>query len=221
MAHSERYLLEPEAVRLLEEYNIPYPAHNLACDAGQAVRIAEKLGYPAVLKIVSPDVVHKSDAGGVLVGLDNATQIREGFATLVERVRSAMPRARVEGILVCEQASPGFEVIVGALKDATFGPTVMFGLGGIFAEVLRDVTFRIAPLSRRDAVAMVEEIRGYPLLTGVRGQTPCDLEALGNLLLSVSRLIADRQEVKELDLNPVRLYEHGLLVLDARVLMEC
>ena len=220
MPRREHYLLEPDAVRLLKEYSVPYPTHDLARNADQAVQISEKLGFPVILKIVSPEVVHKSDAGGVLVGLENTTQVREGFATLVGRVTSAVPGARIEGVLVCEQADPGFEVIVGALEDATFGPTVMFGLGGIYAEVLRDVTFRIAPLSRQDAVAMVEEIQGYSLLTGVRGQTPCDLKALADLLLSVSRLITNRRDVKELDLNPVRLYERGLLVLDARMVTK-
>jgi acyl-CoA synthetase (NDP forming) len=215
-----RALLEPDAVHLLTSYEIPYPDHALARDADQATQIAEALGWPVVLKVVSADVSHKSDAGGVLVGLDCASQVREGYATVVERVLAAVPEASIEGVLVCKQSPPGLEVIVGALNDLTFGPTVMFGLGGIFAEVLQDVSFRVAPLSRYDAEEMIREIRGYPLLSGVRGQAPVDIAALAGLLQSVSRLVTEQIGVEELDLNPVRIFEHGLLVLDARVVVR-
>ncbi|NIN67187.1 MAG: acetyl-CoA synthetase, partial [Anaerolineae bacterium] len=147
------------------------------------------------------------------------SEVRQGFATIVERVTSNAPQARIEGVLICKQASSGLEVIVGALEDVTFGPTVMFGLGGIFAEVLRDVTFRVAPLTRHDGEEMVQELRGYPLLTGVRGHPPRDVGALVNLLLSVSQLVMERGNIEELDLNPVRLFEQGLLVLDARMII--
>jgi acyl-CoA synthetase (NDP forming) len=220
MSERERYVLEPEAVALLAEYGILYPQHGFAHDAPEAQRIAEKLGYGVVLKVVSPDVVHKSDAGGVLLGLEDGGSVREGFDALVRRVRSTVPGARIEGALVCQEAPEGVEVIVGALEDATFGPTVMVGMGGVFTEVLRDVAFRVAPLEPRDAEEMIEEIRGYPLLTGARGQAPLDVASLAELLLSVSRLVTERREIKELDLNPVRLYEDGLLVLDARMMLK-
>jgi len=220
MPNREGYVLEPEAVQLLEKYGIPYPAHGFARDAEEAARIAEDLGFPVVLKVVSPDVPHKSDAGGVMVGLGDRARVREGFGAVVSRVSSAVPGAQIAGALVCQEARAGFEVIVGALEDETFGPTVMFGLGGIFAEVLRDVSFRVAPLRRRDAQEMVREIQGYPLLSGARGQAPLDVQALVELLLSVSQLVIDRREIRELDLNPVRVYEHGLLALDARMVMN-
>jgi acyl-CoA synthetase (NDP forming) len=220
MPDDGNYVLEPEAVCLLEQYRIPYPDHGVAYDAEEAARMAEELGCPVVLKVVSPDVPHKSDVGGVLVGLKSASEVRQGFATIVERVTSNAPQARIEGVLICKQASSGLEVIVGALEDVTFGPTVMFGLGGIFAEVLRDVSFRVAPLSRRDAGEMIREIRGYPLLTGARGQAPRDMEALADLLLSVSHLVMECGNIEELDLNPVRLFEQGLLVLDARMVVK-
>jgi len=213
-----RFVLEPEAVRLLCEYHIPYPEHGVARSADEAVRLAESLGYPVVLKVVSADVVHKSDAGGVVVGIQEAKEVRSAYERILDGVRTAVPKARVEGALVCKQAPGGLEVIVGAVDDATFGPTVMFGLGGIFTEVLKDVSFRVAPLERRDAEEMIEEIQGYPLLSGARGQLGCDVNAVAQLLLSVSRLVTDHEEIKELDLNPVRVYEKGLLVLDARVL---
>lgn len=220
MPKGERYVLEPEAVQLLEEYGIPYPVHGFARDAEEAAGIAEELGFPVVLKVVSPDVPHKSDAGGVLVGLEDGVAVREGFGAIVGRVSRAMPGAQFEGVLVCKQAADGLEVIVGALEDETFGPSVMFGLGGIFTELLRDVAFRVAPLRRRDAEEMIREIQGYPLLSGARGQAPLDVEALVELLLSVSQLVIDCREIRELDLNPVRVYEHGLLALDARMVMN-
>jgi acyl-CoA synthetase (NDP forming) len=220
MSEHEQYVLEPETVQLLEEYGIPYPPHGLAHDALEAERIAEKLGYGVVLKVVSPDVVHKSDAGGVLLGLEDGATVRDGFEALVKRVRSSVPGARIEGALVCKEAPEGLEVIVGALEDATFGPTVMVGMGGVFTEVLRDVSFRVAPLEPRDAEEMIGEIRGYPLLTGARGQAPLDVASLAELLLSVSRLVTEHREIKELDLNPVRLYKDSLLVLDVRMMLK-
>lgn len=220
MANSERYVLEPQAVRLLEWYGIPYPAHGLARDAEAAAEIAKGIGFPVVLKVVSPDVLHKSDAGGVLVGVEDGASVREGFAAVVDRVSSVVPGAQIEGMLVCKQAPAGLEVIVGALEDQTFGPAVMFGLGGIFTEVLRDVSFRVAPLHRRDAEEMITEIQGYPLLSGARSQVRLDVEALVELLLSVSRLVMEHREIRELDLNPVRVYEQGLLALDARMVLN-
>jgi acyl-CoA synthetase (NDP forming) len=212
------FLLEPEAVKILEKYNVPYPEHALVHSADEAVECAGRLGYPVVLKVVSPQVIHKTDLGGVLTGLTDASHVREGFQRIVTSVCSHIPDAHIEAVLVCKQAPDGLEVIVGALYDPCFGPTIMFGLGGIFAEVLRDVVFRLAPLSRQDAVDMVHEVKGYLLIAGLRGQAPCDQEALVELLLAVSKMTVEHAEIKELDLNPVRLYERSLLVLDARVI---
>jgi acyl-CoA synthetase (NDP forming) len=220
MAEHEQYVLEPETVQLLNEYGISYPPHGFAHDAPEAERIAEELGYSVVLKVVSRDVVHKSDAGGILLGLEDGRSVRDGFEALVKRVRSSVPAARIEGVLVCQEAPEGVEVIVGALEDATFGPTVMVGMGGIFTEVLRDVSFRVAPLEPHDAEEMIREIQGYTLLTGARGQKPLDVASLARLLLSVSRLVTEHTEITELDLNPVRLYEDGLLALDARMMRK-
>jgi acyl-CoA synthetase (NDP forming) len=218
MESTGRFVLEPDAIRVLEQYNIPYPEHGLARSPEEAARIAGELGYPVVLKVVSADVVHKSDAGGVAVSLGDAASVRGGYKAMMDRVRDAVPDARIEGVLVCKQAPDGLEVIVGALDDATFGPTVMFGLGGIFVEALKDVSFRIAPLERRDAEEMVAEIKGYSLLMGARGQAGCDVRAVTDLLMAVSQMVTDHPEIKELDLNPVRVYEKGLMVLDARMM---
>lgn len=215
------FLLEPEAIQLLQAYGIPYPSHGVARSADEAIEIADRLGYPVVLKIVSPDVVHKSDAGGVAVGLENAGSVRDAYDQLLTAVGDHVPEAEVQGVLVCEQAPSGLEVIVGGLREVLFGPTVMFGLGGILVEVLQDVSFRVAPLEQRDAEEMLHEIQGYPLLAGVRGREGCDTGALVDLLGKVSRLMMERPDIQELDMNPVRVYEQGLLALDVRVLIGC
>jgi acyl-CoA synthetase (NDP forming) len=217
-AVSNTFVLEPEAARLFSFYSIPYPEHGLADNPKQACEIAERLGYPVVLKVVSPDVLHKTDVGGVLVGLDGPKRVSSGYKQIERQVRQAMPDARIHGMLVCRQCNEGLEIIVGALQDLVFGPTVMVGLGGIFAEVFHDVSFRIAPLKRIDAEEMIMEMKGSPLLQGHRGRPARDVRALADLLLAVSQLVTEHPEITELDLNPVRLYEQGLHVLDIRLL---
>jgi acyl-CoA synthetase (NDP forming) len=212
-------LPEPEAAVLLGKYGIAYPAHDYVQSAAGAVKAAERLGFPVVLKVVSPDATHKSDVGGVAVSIQGADSVEPAFEAIVQSVRSHVPDARIPGMLVCQQAPPGLEVIVGGLQDAMFGPALMFGLGGIFAEVLEDVTFRIVPVERPDAQEMIREIRGYRLLAGTRGHGGYDVEALVDLLLAVSRMMAEHSEIQELDLNPVRVYEKGVLALDARLLL--
>jgi acyl-CoA synthetase (NDP forming) len=216
--HPSSMLLEPEAISLLRDYSIPYPDHGVARSAEEAVDIAARLGYPVVLKIVSPDAIHKSDMGGVALGIGDGSGVADAYDRIVATVREHIPDADIQGILVSKQAPAGLEVIVGAMHDAMFGPAVLFGLGGIFTEVLRDVTFRVVPLEHRDAQEMIREIRGFRLLAGVRGQPGYDVEALVELLLAVSRMVVERPEIEELDLNPVRLFERGLMALDVRVL---
>jgi acyl-CoA synthetase (NDP forming) len=211
---------EADAVRQLKRYQIPYPDHGVARSAAEAAKTADALGYPVVLKVLSPDISHKSDAGGVIIGLHDAKQVRRAYDDVTKRVNESVPGADISGVMVCRQAQEGLEVIVGGIDDTVFGPTVMFGLGGIFTEVFRDVAFRIAPLERIDAEEMVHDIKGYHLLEGQRGQGPRDVESLIELLMSVSRLMTEESNIKELDLNPVRLYERGLLALDARIIMK-
>lgn len=212
-----RFMLEPEAIAILEKYGIPYPARALARNGAEAGTIAETLGFPVVLKIVSAEVPHKSEAGGVAVNLVSREAVEQAWETITAAVRKAVPGAAIEGMLVCAQAPEGVEAIVGGIDDASLGPTLMFGLGGIFAEILGDVAFRSIPLTRLDVDEMIREIKGFPLLTGARGKEPCDLEALAALLLAVAELLADNPDFAELDCNPVRLYPHGLMVLDARI----
>ena len=214
-----RVLPEPDAAALLAQYGIAYPEHAYVQSADAAAEAAGRLGYPVVLKVVSPDAIHKSDVGGVALGIHDATGVARAYEDIVRSVRAHSKDAEIPGMLVCRQAPPGLEVIVGGLQDVMFGPALMFGLGGILAEVLEDVTFRIVPIERGDAKEMIQEIRGYPLLAGTRGQAGYDVEALAGLLLAVSRMMRERAEIQELDLNPVRVYEQGTMALDARILL--
>jgi acetate---CoA ligase (ADP-forming) subunit beta len=214
------WLAEPEAVLLLREVGIAYPEYGVAQSAEQAAEIAGHIGYPVVLKVVSPDAVHKSDMGGVALGIEDRAGLVQAYQRIVGSVRSHAAEARITGMMVCKEAPPGLEVIVGGLQDVMFGPALMFGLGGIFAEVLQDVTFRVVPIERVDAEEMIQEIQGYPLLVGTRGQQGVDLAALEDLLLAVSRLMLEQPQIEELDLNPVRVYNRGLVALDARILLK-
>ena len=212
-------LTEIESKQILEEAGIPTAIARLATSADEAVKAAKELGYPVVLKIVSPDVTHKSDVGGVRLGLDSQETVTTAFAEISEAVKRHEPKARIEGVAVQKMAHPGIEVIVGMSKDPQFGPVLMFGLGGVLVEVLKDVSFRIVPLEPRDARQMVREIKGFPALQGFRGQEPADLEALEKLLLKVSAFVEAHPVIEELDLNPVFAYKDGALAVDARIVV--
>jgi acyl-CoA synthetase (NDP forming) len=183
------------------------------------VKAAEKIGYPIVLKIVSPQVLHKSDAGGVLINIKDEKGLREGYNTILKNVKRNVPDAKITGILVQEMAPSGTEVIVGSTNDPTFGPTIMFGLGGIFVEILKDVSFRLAPITRTDADEMVKEINAYKILEGARGMPPADQETIVGILLATSKMLMECPEIKELDMNPVIVYEKGARIVDARVIL--
>jgi len=213
-----RNLLEPEAYELLEAYGVSVPRHRVVSSAEQAEVAAAELGYPVVAKIVSPDILHKTEIGGVLLNLNDAAAVRAAYRQIVERSRQA--RAALRGVLISSMAPPGIEVIAGLTQDAQFGPVVMFGLGGIFVEVYRDVSFRLIPLTEPDAAAMIREIKAFPVLQGVRAGRSTDLKALADLLLTVSRMAEENPEIAEMDLNPIIVYEEGLSVVDARVLLH-
>ncbi len=213
-------LLEHEAKELIASYGIPVTRVRLAKSEEEAVEAAREIGFPVVLKIVSPDVIHKSDVGGVKVNLKTEEEVREAYRSIIEGVKSRVPNARIVGVLVQEFAPEGLELIIGLIRDPQFGPTVMFGLGGIFVEVYRDVSFRVAPLTEHDAESMMREIKAYKLLTGFRGMEPVDLEALKDALIKVGQIGLDNEEIAEMDLNPVIAYPKGIKVVDARVILR-
>ena len=213
------FLYEHEAKELCGHYGMPITAIKIATSEDEAVMYSDEIGYPIVLKIVSPQVLHKSDAGGVLINLKNSDEIRNGYNKILENVKKHVPEAVITGILVQEMAPSGTEVIVGSTKDPTFGNTLMFGLGGIFVEVLKDVSFRIVPIQKIDATEMIKEIKAYKMLEGVRGMPPADQEILIKILMATSKMLEECPEIKELDMNPIIVYEKGARVVDARVIL--
>jgi acetyltransferase len=213
-------LAEDDALGLLSAYGIPVARGEMARSADQAVACAGRMGYPVVLKIVAPAIVHKTEVGGVRVNLGDAGDVRRAYDQIVAGARSAEPAAEISGVLVQPMVTSGRELIIGMTRDPTFGSLVMFGLGGILVEVLRDVAFRIVPFGRTEARRMMGEIRGARLLDGVRGMPPADRGAIEDILLRVARLAADFPEIAELDLNPLMAMPTGALAVDARVMLS-
>jgi len=213
-------LLETEAKTICTEYGIPVTKFKLAKNEKEAAAYADQIGYPIVLKIVSPDIIHKSDAGAVIVNLKTPVEVASAYKKILENVKKYNADAKIVGVLVQEMAPQSTEVIVGAIKDPQFGQTVMFGLGGIFVEILKDVNFRVAPLTAEDAKEMITELKAYPLLKGYRNTPPADIDALVNILCNTSRLVMDNPEIKELDLNPIMAYREGAKTVDARIILE-
>lgn len=213
-------LTEIESKELLKQAEIPVVETRLAKSKKEAIRISKELGFPVVLKIASPDIVHKSDSGGVKLGVANATQVGKAYSEIMSSIKEKYPDAAIQGLAIQRMAPPGLEVIVGMSKDVQFGPVLMFGLGGILVEVLKDVSFRIVPITRRDAAEMIREIKGYPLLEGYRGQEPADISALEELMVKVSQFVEQNPEIKELDLNPIFAYRDRAIAVDARIILE-
>ncbi|GAB4325489.1 MAG: acetate--CoA ligase family protein [Dehalococcoidia bacterium] len=212
-------LTEVEAKQALIDAGIPATKTTLAATREEACRQADEMGYPVVLKVVSPDIAHKSDVGGVKLNLQNADEVGAAFDAIMASARAAQPSARIEGVSVQQMAAPGTEVIVGMTTDPQFGPVMMFGLGGIMVEVLKDVSFRLVPLERKDAEDMIMEIKGRPVLEGVRGQPPANIEALVDLIVQVSRFVEANPDIRELDLNPVLASPSGAIAVDARIVV--
>ena len=215
-----RHLLEPEAMALVKQAGLPVIEHRTASTAAEAIAAAGQLGYPVALKVVSRDIVHKSEADGVQLDLRDSAAVSAAYRRVVEGVARHRAAARVEGVLVCRMARPGVEAILGLTRDLQFGPALMFGLGGIFVELYRDIAFRLVPIFERDAMEMIREIKGYPLLLGARGRPARDVGAVVQAILTLSALAESRPEIDALDLNPVILYEQGFVVVDAKVFLS-
>ncbi len=218
-AQGRTILTEIEAKQMLEEAGVPVSPARLATTREEAASVASALGFPIVLKIVSPQITHKSDVGGVALGLASAADVSAAFDRIVASAKQHVPDATIEGVAVQRMEKQGTEVIIGVTKDPQFGPVLMFGLGGVLVEVLKDVAFRVVPITQRDARQMIEEIKGYPLLQGYRGSDPADLAKLQELLLKVSAFVEAHPEVAELDLNPVFAYKDAAIAVDARIVL--
>jgi acyl-CoA synthetase (NDP forming) len=213
-------LTEVESKQLLASSGFPVVEARLATTREEAIAAANELGYPVVLKIVSPQITHKSDAGGVRLNLGSAGDVTSAFDAIIAAAQKAAPDATIDGVSVQRMAEPGIEVIAGMTTDAQFGPVLMFGLGGVLVEVLTDVAFRVVPLTKRDAAQMVREIQGFPLLQGYRGQQPADVGALEELLMKLSAFAEERPEIAEVDLNPVFAYPKSAVAVDARIMLS-
>jgi acetyltransferase len=213
---------ELEAREVIEAYGMRLPQSRLARSPEQAVQIASEIGYPVVMKISSPDILHKSDIGGVKVGLGDAVAVRDNFELIEYRARKYSTNARVWGMLIQEMVPKGREMLVGVSRDPQFGPLVAVGMGGIYVEVLKDVAFRLAPISKQEVAEQIRSIRTFPLLRGVRGDLPADIAAIEDVVLRISQLVSDFPEIVEMDINPLVVHNQGegAIVLDARIILS-
>ena len=221
-AQSRTNLLEEEGYKVLEAYGFSIPKKHLAKNEEECTRVVQEIGYPVVMKIASPEIVHKSDAGGVKIGLKNEDEVRQAFRAIINNAKKYKPDAKIDGVPVQEMIKSGKETILGAKFDPILGPLIMFGLGGIYVEVLKDVVFRLAPLEEREATRMIESVRTINLLKGVRGEKPHDLDAIKESLQRLSQLITDFQEIEELDVNPLLVLEDGkgVRAIDIRISLK-
>ncbi|MEV8564896.1 acetate--CoA ligase family protein [Streptomyces sp. NPDC051322] len=220
LVEGRKALTAPEAKLIADAYGIPVPAEALAECADEAVAFADRVGFPVALKIVSPQIVHKTDAGGVRIGLTSAADVRAAFTAIVSNARAYDPAAEIKGVQVQQMVPAGTEVLVGTVTDPTFGKVVAFGLGGVLVEVLKDITFRLAPASPDDALSMLDSIRAAEILRGVRGGAAVDRTALAELIVGVSQLAGDFPEIAEIDLNPVFASADGVMAADVRILLD-
>ena len=215
-----KLLNEIESKQVLKAAGVPTTDTRLARSREQAIVLAKAIGFPVVLKIVSADIVHKTDVGGVKLGLGGEAAVGKAFDEILAAAKAKHPDAQIDGVSVQAMARPGVEVIIGVSRDEQFGPVLMFGIGGTMVELLKDVSFRIAPITRRDAKEMIRDIKGFPMLDGYRGSAPVDLQALEDILLKVSELAASTPQVGQMDLNPVFARSGDAVAVDARIILE-
>lgn len=213
-------LTAPEGKALCDAYGIPVPQEGLAKSADEASKLAASMGFPVVLKIVSPDILHKTEAGGVLVGVKNADDVRKGYDAIIASAKKYKADAKIDGVQVQQMLTGGQEVIVGAVTDGSFGKLVAFGMGGVLVEILKDVTFRLAPATKDDALSMLDSIQAAEMLKGVRGSAAVDRDALADLIVKVSQMISDFPEISEMDLNPVFATSRGATAADVRIVLD-
>lgn len=215
----KRNLTENESYDLLAKHGIFVPEYKVASSLEETIIKSKSLGFPLVMKVISPDIMHKTDIGGVTLNIMNEQQIRESYQNMVDCVKKSKPKAKINGVLLYKQLPKGVEVIVGMTRDSQFGPTVMFGLGGIFTEILQDVSFRICPVTRIDIEEMIYEIKGIRILEGYREHPSCDIDSLVDIILAISDIAINYSVIKEIDLNPIMAYEKGAVVVDAKIVL--
>src|ERR1700683_2779162 len=219
-ADKRNSLTAPEGKLVCDAYGIPVPKEGVATSAAEAAKIATGMGFPVVMKIVSPDILHKTEAGGVRVGVKNAADVEANYATILANAKKYKADAKIEGIQVQQMLLGGQEVIIGAVTDGSFGKLVAFGLGGVLVEVLKDITFRLAPATKQDALSMLDGIQAHEMLKGVRGSDPANRDAIADIIVNVSKLITDFPEVTEMDLNPVFATKDSAIAADVRIVVD-
>jgi len=215
----KRPLLETEAKELLKEYGIPVPDFKLIKSEDEITGLDKEINFPIVMKVVSPDIIHKTDAGGVKIGLKDEKEAKLAYQEIIFKAKKYNKEAQIFGVITYSMIPKATEIIIGMMKDPHFGPVAMFGLGGIFVEILKDISFRILPIEERDAREMITEIKGYEILKGARGNPPRDIQAIEEVLMKVSKLTMENPEINEIDLNPIFVFEKGLQVVDARMIL--
>jgi len=222
LAQNRKFLLSNEALKIAELAGLNIPRSRVAANLDQAVRYAEEIGYPVVMKIVSKDIVHKSDAGGVALDLENRQEVLDAYEAIMHNCKTRMPQARLEGVDISEMVHKGTETIIGARRDPSFGPVIMFGLGGIYVEVMKDVSFRALPLERHEARAMIKDIKSYPLLLGVRGESAKDVDGVIETILKVGAILLNVPAISDMEINPLVVYEQGsgVKAVDVRILLH-
>src|SRR5437588_3943903 len=218
-ADKRNSLTAPEGKLVCDAYGIPVPKEGVAKSAADAAKIATGMGFPVVMKIVAPDILHKTEAGGVMVGVKTAADAEKNYETILANAKQYKADAKIEGIQVQQMLAGGTEVIVGSITDGSFGKLVAFGLGGVLVEVLKDITFRLAPATSDDALSMLDGIQAHDMLKGVRGGDPVNREALADVIVKVSKLVSDFPEIVELDLNPVFATKQDAIAADVRIVV--
>lgn len=214
------FLLEPESKQLMKEIGITTTDFQVAKNSKEAITAAKDIGYPVVMKILSPQIIHKTDAGGVKLNISSEKETEKAFNEILANAKKYDSKAEIRGVLIEKMVAPSTEIIVGVTRDPTFGPAIMFGLGGIFVELLKDVSFRIAPIKEEDAQEMIHEIKALPMLQGFRGGPNVKLELIVDVLMKISQLTIDFiDDILEIDLNPIFAYEDKILTVDARIIL--
>lgn len=213
-------LLEYEAEEVARHYRIRVPESGLAQSEKQALEFAKKIGYPLVMKIVSEDILHKSDVGGVRTDINSQKDVSSSYKEILRNAKKSNRKARIEGVLIQKSAPKNYEFVVGATRDPQFGPTVMFGLGGIYVELFKDVAFRLAPISEQESLEMMKDTKAYKLLTGFRGSKPLDTQAVAGTIRAVGELMIHEPQVESVDINPLFVYPKGALAVDVRIMLQ-
>jgi acetyl-CoA synthetase (ADP-forming) len=220
LASGRKIALPDESLEIVKLFGIDAPDYALVKTAGEAVEVSKEIGFPLVLKIASPDALHKSDMGGVAMDLKNVQEVERSYNKVIDNLKRNVPNARIAGALIQKQIPEATHLIVGGLYDEQFGPAVMFGLGGVFVELFKDVSFRIAPVTETEALEMVKEIKAYPVLSGYRGAKMLDITQLTQTIVNISELISNINAIKEVELNPLFVYEKDVSAVDARIILK-